>query len=70
MSAMPPSPMPLVEIGAEQGILFGAPHLHPHFADDVGDFSRAPGACSRRGLNSFALTRTDTQARQFSQAGR
>ena len=59
-----------VEIGAEQRILLGRRLGVVHGADQVGIALERRGACCCVGWNSPARMRTDTQARQVSQAGR
>ena len=59
-----------VEIGAEHRILLGGRHRDAHLADDVGIALGDRAACCASGGNRRRSTRTETQARQASQAGR
>ena len=58
-----------VEIGAEHRILLGGRHRDAHLADQVA-LRSAMRRMLRVGRKSSATTRTETQARQVSQAGR
>ena len=61
--------MSRIEIGAEHRILLRGRHADPHLADEI-FVALDTRRMLRVGAKSSAITRTETQARQRSQAGR